>query len=92
MYNASMNSYPQKSLHIQHVMNVYHILVRNIIQCSYNSSNFREQWEYVQTDLIHTYSYENTPVMDQKSGFTPEYKQKFIRFELLSEVLQIGDL
>ena len=89
-YNASMNFYLQKFLRTQHAMNVCHILEPNIIQYNYNLWNFREQWEYVQTVLIHTYSYGNMPAKDQKSEFILEYIRKFHHFELLSEVLQIG--
>ena len=86
-----MNFYQQKSLHNLHAVNVYHILVQNIIQCNYMKYYLQGRWEYVQTVLIHKYSYENTPVKDQKSEFILEYKQKFIRFELLHEVQQIDD-
>ena len=91
MYNASMNFYLQKSLHNQHAVNVCHISVQNIIQYNYMKYYLQELWEYVQTVLIHTYSYENTPAKDQKFEFTPGYKQKFHHFELLHEARQTDD-
>ena len=91
MYNASMNVYLQKFPHNLHAVNAYHILELNIIRYSYNSSNLQEQLMYAQTVLINKYSYENMLAKDQKSEFILEYKQKFIRFELLHEVQQIDD-
>ena len=91
MYNASMNFYPQKFLHNLHAVNVYHILEPNIIRYNCMKYYLQERWEYAQTDLIHTYSYENTPAKDQKSEFTLVYIQKFIHFEPLHEVRQTDD-
>ena len=90
-YNASMNSYLQKSLHNLHVTNVYHTSEQNIILYNYMKSNLPEQLKYVQIDLTHTYSYENMPAKDQKSEFILGYIQKFIHFELLREVQQTDD-
>ena len=72
MYNASMNFYLQKSLHNLRVVNAYHILEQNIIRYNCNLFHFQERLKYVQIALIHTYSYENTPAMDQESEFILE--------------------
>ena len=86
-----MNSYPQKSLHNPHAVNVYHILEPSIIQYMNMRLNLQELWEYARIDLIHMYSYESMPAKDQKSEFILGYKQMFIHSKLLREELRIGD-